>query len=89
MTDYRITIEKNKLSDNLLHKISVSSDEENVFLVIDYMDGKFVIEKIFRNNPMGLSEMEAVMESLDDDEKIKKYLKIDIGEEEDETNEQS
>ena len=86
MTDYRITIEKNKLSDNVLHKISISSDEESVFLVIDYMDGKFVIQKTFRNNPMGVSEMEAVMRSLDDEEKIKKYLKIDIGEEKDETN---
>ena len=72
----RVLIEKKQLSDNLLHKISISKDQEDIFLNVDFMNGKFTIEKSFKNNFGGLHMLETTCEKLDSADKIFRYLRI-------------
>lgn len=76
MKGYRSTIEKRELTDNLIHKIQITTDEESLFLVVEYMDGRFIIEKNFKNNYIGLEAMNQTCEKFDTEEKIKQYLGI-------------
>lgn len=75
MSGYKKIIEKVKMSDKLMHKIFITADEEKVFLNVEY-DGRFKIEKQFKNNVIGLFDMESVREKLDTEEKVLHYLGI-------------
>ena len=76
----RTIIEDNELTEKLIHKISVSSDERVMYLKVDYDNGNFTIEKTFRNNFFGLEDMEITIKSLDTEQKVRKYLGILEGE---------
>ena len=73
----RTVIEKSELTENLIHKVAVSSNEERVYLIVEYMEGHFVIEKTFKNNFTGLEMMRTVSERFDTEEKIREYLNLD------------
>lgn len=63
------------MSEKLLHRVSISIDEEKIFLSVEY-DGIFYIDKMFRNNAIGLMNMQKVRESLSSDDKVLDYLGI-------------
>ena len=77
MKGLKTTIEKNIITNNLTHKIMIAPNEERLFLVVDFMKGKFIIEKIFLNNYFGLENLNSVIKTLDSEIKVIEYLKID------------
>lgn len=72
----RVTLEQKQIAQNLQHKISISKDQEKVFLNVDLMHGKFTIEKQFNNNFGGMHLLENACVNLDSEEKVLKYLNI-------------
>ena len=76
MRSYRTTIEDNKYTDRLSHVISITNDEERLYLKIDFMSGRFIIEKNFQNNSIGLEELDQISKNLDTEEKVCEYLGI-------------
>ena len=72
----RQVVEKNEITENLKVTISVAIDESEVFLDIDYMDGKYTIQKSFTNNYIGLEDLERVREEFDSEEKLKTYFNL-------------
>jgi len=71
----RIT-EEVKISNNLKHTLAVSLDESEIYLKIEYMKGKFSIEKTAKNNIAGLEELEIAKNELDTESKVRLYLKL-------------
>lgn len=67
-------LETNTLTPRLNHKIQLSYDEERVFLVVDYMSGRFIVEKNFKNNYIGLELLGKECEKFNTEEKVIKYL---------------
>ena len=78
MDGYRTVIEKRDISENLFLKISLSSDESMVYLNIGYLDNKFTIEKIFKNNTFDLEFLDSEIGKLDSEEKVRKYLNLGV-----------
>ncbi len=74
MKGYRTTIEKKQLSDDLVHKIQLTTDEETLFLMVVYKDGRFIIERNFKNNYIGIEQMSRICEKFNTDEKVIKHL---------------
>lgn len=72
----RVILQQNQITTNLLHKISISQDQENIFLNVDLMHGKFTIEKQFRNNFGGMHLLDSACSKFDSADKILNYLKI-------------
>ena len=79
MRGYRQTIEKLTLTDKLTHKISISSDEDDVFLTVKYQDGKrnFLVEKTFKNSYTGLEQLSDARNKFRTEESVLDYLGID------------
>jgi hypothetical protein len=75
MKGYKRIIEKDEISDMLNHMISISTDQERIFLNVEY-DGRFTIEKMFKNNSLGLMDLHLTREKLDSEEKVLKYFNI-------------
>ena len=72
----RVTLKDRQVTENLLHKISISRDQEDVYLNVDLMKGKFTIEKTFKNNFGGLHMLELTCEKFDSEDKVFRYLRI-------------
>ena len=73
---YKTTLEEVRISDNLIHTISISSDESVLYLDVDYMEGKFRIEKVYKNNTFSLEEMDMKRSMLNSEDKVRKYLNL-------------
>lgn len=73
----RTLIEEKQITDKLKHIIMISNDEEIMFLTVDYMNGRFIIEKSFQNHYMGLERMKDATDKLDTEEKIVEYLGLE------------
>ena len=78
MNKFKTTIEVDKLTDKLAHRIAVSGDETTVYLTAEYDDGNrnFLIEKIFKNNYLGLEDLRVAKKKFDTEEKVLEYLGI-------------
>jgi len=74
MIENKQVIEKYELADKLEVKISVTYDETKVYLDIDYMEGKFTIQRNFTNNYIGLEELESAKTEFSSEEAVKKYF---------------
>ena len=74
MNGFRTTLEMNELSENLSHKVQISSNEDTIYLVVKYMGDRFLIEKMFKNNFFGLEDLRKMQEKLDTEEKVIQYL---------------
>ena len=72
----KVVLGDRQITKDLLHKISISKDMENVFLRVDLMNGRFVIEKTFKNNFGGLYMLDLECERLGTEEKVFRYLRI-------------
>jgi len=64
------------ISENLKLTVSQSIKKDYLFLDIDYMKGKFTINKIFLNNYQGKEELDQTIKEFNTEQKIKDYLKI-------------
>lgn len=73
---HRTEMEEKQINDNLKVKTSMSQDEAVIYLNVDYMQGKFTIEKTFKNNYFGIEELELTMEQLGSESKVRKYLRL-------------
>lgn len=75
MTNTQI-LEEFEITNNLKMSISVTLDEERVYLDVDYMDGKYKIQKIFKNNYIGLEKLSVARNQFNTEESILEYLGI-------------
>lgn len=69
-------IEEESVTDNLTVTTSIGYDEVSIYLTVNYMQGKFTIQKSFRNNYMGLEEFEIEKNKFRTEEDVKKYFGI-------------
>ena len=67
-------IEKVKISDDLIHEVSVSQNKNTIFLTVSYKKGKFTINKTFINNFDGNASLTKIRKELSDENKVKAYL---------------
>lgn len=67
-------IEENQITDNLKLTVSVTFDETKVFLDVDYLDGKFTLQKSFSNNFIGLEELAEAKSQFNTEESVKLYF---------------
>ena len=67
-------IEEESVTDNLTVTTSIGYDEVSIYLTVNYMHGKFTIQKSFRNNYMGLEEFEIERNKFRTEEDVKKYF---------------
>jgi hypothetical protein len=67
-------INRENLTKNLKIITSISQDEQRIFLQVDYMDGKFTVEKSFSNNYIGLEEFQNEYSNFNTDEKVQQYF---------------
>lgn len=70
-------IEEEDITDNLKLTISVTFDETKVFMDINYMDGKFTIQKSFTNNYIGLEELETIRKQFNNEEAVRSYFNLE------------
>ena len=68
-------LEKYELEEKVFHRVFISKDEENLLLKVD-IDGKFKIEKMFRNNIIGLKDLENTRNELSSKQDILNYFGI-------------
>jgi hypothetical protein len=71
-----ILMETVKITDSLVHSVFISKDEKIIRLGVDFLDGKFKIEKDFQNCLSGLSKLSVVRSNLDSEAKVFRYLRI-------------
>ena len=69
-------IESKDISDNLKIVTSVTFDEKRVYLDIDYMEGKFTIQRNFNNNYIGLEKLSEFKEQFSNEEYVRTYFGI-------------
>jgi hypothetical protein len=74
--DLKSKLEEKKISDGCSLNTYITYDEQSYILEINYLDGKFVAEKIFPNNYMGIAEMEEVKGHYRNENDIKRYFDI-------------
>lgn len=74
MIENKQVIEQYELADNLKVSVSVTYDESKVYLDIDYMDGKFTIQRNFTNNYIGLEELSSAKKEFGSEEAVKQYF---------------
>jgi hypothetical protein len=73
--DHRKVIDQSVIEDeNLVITTLMDYNEEKIFLKVDYLDGKFIIEKQFRNNYIGIDEFEKTKNNLMSEESVKAYF---------------
>jgi hypothetical protein len=58
-------------------KMTVVVEKYKIFMNIDYMNGKFTIEKTFPNDYLGKEELESIKKQLNSESKIRKYLGLE------------
>lgn len=82
MDSFKQTIETKQITDNLTHKISISGNESDVYLIVKYNDGKLnlLVEKTFRNNYLGLEQLSDIRQKFSTEQYLFEYLGISKGE---------
>ncbi len=77
----KVLLTNKQITKDLLHKISISRDQESLILNVDLMNGRFVIEKTFKNNFSGLYMLDRECENLGTEDKVFRYLRIGVNNE--------
>lgn len=72
----RSKLEEKKISDDCFLNTYITYDEQNYVLEINYLDGKFIAEKIFTNDFNGVANMEEVRNNYESERDVKKYFGI-------------
>jgi hypothetical protein len=69
-------LEEKKVSNQCFLNTYISYDEENYILEINYLDGKFIAEKLFANNINGVAKMEETIGQIKNEDDIRRYFGI-------------
>jgi hypothetical protein len=69
-------LEEEKICDTCSLNTYITYDEKNYILEINYLDGKFISEKIFTNDFNGISAMEEIKNQYRNENDVKKYFGI-------------
>lgn len=72
--DNKKVIEEESITDNLKLTTAMTFDEERIFLIVDYLNGKFTIEKNFKNNYFELEDFNKAKKQFSTEENVKKYF---------------
>jgi len=72
--DNKKLIKEENVTDNLTITTSMTYDEQRIFLQVDFMKGKYTLEKSFRNNYLGLEDYDIEYSNLNTEEKVKNYF---------------
>jgi len=67
-------LEELKVTDNLTLTTLITFDETQVHLKVDYMAGKFTLQRTFSNNYIGMEELGNTMEQFNTEEAVKAYF---------------
>lgn len=74
--DLKEKLEEWTISDNCSINTYISYDEQNYILEINYMDGRFISEKLFPNNQSGVARMEELKHRYKCEEDVRKYFEL-------------
>ena len=74
--DSKSELEKIEISDDSFLKVYITCSEDYYILELNYLDGKFIAEKSFRNNIDGVSYMEEVKNLYRSEDDIRRYFEI-------------
>jgi hypothetical protein len=74
--DNRFKLEEKIICKNCTINTYIARDEKNYILQIDYLQGKFVSEKIFTNDLTGIELMEEAKDLFKTEYDIKEYFGI-------------
>lgn len=69
-------LEEEKICDTCSLSTYITYDEKNYILEINYLDGRFVSEKIFTNDFNGISAMEEIKNQYRNEDDVKRYFGI-------------
>lgn len=69
-------IEKLEITDKLTLSTSVTFDELQVYLDVDFMDGQFTIQKTFDNNYLGLEQLEDAKKEFNSEDAVRAYFRL-------------
>jgi len=74
----KILLEKKEISDTITMKLFITNDESELFVKLDYNNGKVKVskEKGFKNNSIGSREMEEYIELMGSEKAILEYFNI-------------
>lgn len=76
MSENAQVIENYEITDNLKMYVSLTFDEEKLFLEVDYLNGKYTIQKTFKNNYIGLELLGNAKKKFSTEQSIKEYFNI-------------
>ncbi len=73
---YKKLIDETVISEQLFYTISMSEDDSSMYVEVNYQHGKFVIEKMFKNNTFDLENLEIFIRKINSVDKIIEYLNL-------------
>lgn len=74
--DNKFKLEEKIICKNCVINTYITNDEQNYILQIDYLQGKFISEKIFANDLSGIEYMEQTKDLFKTEFDIKEYFGI-------------
>lgn len=74
--ELRFKLEEKRISNNCLIKTYITNDEKHYILELDYLDGKFIAEKLFSNDYKGIASMEDVKNRYQTEYEFQSYFGI-------------
>ena len=74
--DYGRLLETKNISENLTITVTLTNNERKKLLKVDYMKGKFTIDRNFLNTYGGNQLLQETIDSFDSEEKLKKYWRL-------------
>lgn len=67
-------IEENEITENLKVTVSIAFDETKLYLDVNYLQGKFTVQRHFVNNYLGVDELTQTKEAFNSEEAVKAYF---------------
>lgn len=74
MQNSQTVLEEDQITDNLKLTTSVTFDKAKLYLNVDYMNGKFTVQKYFLNNYKGKEELQKEKNKISNESDVRKYL---------------
>jgi len=74
--DLKSKLEEKKISDQAKLVTYVSYDDEHLYFEINYLNGKFVSEKVFPNNYKSVELIEELKQQYRNEHDVKKHFGI-------------
>jgi hypothetical protein len=76
MQELRTGLQKTTITDSFYYELSKSLNGDHIYLKIDYLNGKYLIERTFKNCLSGRDDLEDALKNLGNEQGLKKYLNI-------------